>query len=233
MATALRAVFLDVGGPIYPDDNFVTAAIVGLNELRATDGVAPVSETEVRIVFDYVRNTDGVSMRRTFAQEFLGDAGLASELHRAIAPHWRHPEGTLYPDVLPFLKQISPFVRIGIIANQELETKDALDRDGVAPFIHSWGLSGLVGKEKPSPELFQWALDDVGVAAPEALHIGNRFDTDVLPAHSLGLRTAWILRGEAPDNPPAEQLEVADFHAADLAELGRLLVPELERGSSQ
>jgi FMN phosphatase YigB (HAD superfamily) len=233
MAPALRAVFLDVGGPIYPDDNFVTAAIVGLNELRANDGAAPVSASEVRVVFDYVRNTEGASMRKTFAAEFLSDEKRAAELHRAIAPHWRHPKGTLYPDVVPFVKQITSFVRVGIIANQEIETKEALIRDGVAPFIDSWGLSGLVGKEKPSPELFQWALDDIGVTAAEALHIGNRFDTDVFPAHSLGLRTAWILRGEAPDNPPADQLDVADFHAADLAELGRLLAPEWERGGAR
>jgi putative hydrolase of the HAD superfamily len=232
MDRPVQAVFLDVGGPLYPDENFVAAAVIALNELRSTDGVAPVSTTEVTMVFDFVRNTEGASMRKTFAAEFLGDEKLATMLHAAIAPHWRHPAGTLYSDVVPFLTLVSPHVRVGIVANQEQETKDALIRDGVAPFIQSWGLSGLVGKEKPSPEFFEWALHDLGIEAAEALHVGNRFDTDVLPAHSLGLRTAWILRGEAPDEPPAHQLHVADFVAHDLSELGHLLAPLLERSTA-
>lgn len=225
MESTLRAIFLDVGGPLYPDENFLRAAVIALNSLREAEGRSAVSTEEVTEVFDWVRNTEGASMRKTFAKEFLGDTARVRELHAAIAPHWRHPEGSLYPDVLPFLQQISPFVTLGIIANQESETKDALARDGVAPYIHTWGLSGLVGKEKPSPELFHWALEDAGVDASEALHVGNRFDTDVLPAHTLGLRTAWILRGEAPDHPPADQLEVADFVAPTLQELGALLLP--------
>lgn len=231
MAGRLRAIFLDVGGPIYPDENFLSAAVKALNSLRDADGMAPVSAHEVTVVFDYVRNTEGASMRKTFAAEFLGDVARAAELHAAIAPHWRHPEGSLYRDVLPFLELVAPYVTVGIIANQEIETKDALARDGVAPFVSTWGLSGLVGKEKPSPELFQWALEDAGVKAHEALHIGNRFDTDVLPAHTMGLHTAWILRGEAPDNPPSTQLTVADFVARDLAELGSLLAPVLTQGA--
>ena len=227
MPDNLRAIFLDVGGPIYPDQNFLLAAVRGLNALRQADGIAPVSVHEVTVLFDFVRNTEGASMRKTFAAEFLGDSARATELHAAIAPHWRHPEGSLYDDVLPFLQLLAPVVTLGIIANQEIETKDALVRDDVAPFIHTWGLSGLVGSEKPSPELFHWALHHAGVSADEALHIGNRFDTDVLPANTLGLRTAWILRGEAPDDPPANQLAVADFVVKDLSELGSLVAPLL------
>jgi len=227
VSSPLRAVFLDVGGPLYPDENFLGAAIRAINELRKEGGRESVTTAQVGELFDFVRNTEGASMRKSFAREFLGDQDRASELHHALAPYWRHPEGTLFADVLPFLRAMSPHVRIGIIANQELATQEALTRDGVAPFISSWGLSGLVGFEKPQPEIFHWALRDLGVEAHEAVHIGNRFDTDVLPASTLGLRSAWILRGEAPDHPTTDQLGVATWVVSGLDELQPLLFTAL------
>jgi putative hydrolase of the HAD superfamily len=227
MLGPFSAVFLDVGGPLYPDENFLVAAHTALNEIRALDHKPPVENEELRETFDYVRNTEGVSLRKTLAKVFLGDVNLVSELHRRIAPHWRHPAGSLYRDVVPFLTATSEHCVLGIIANQEAHTKDALTRDKVSPFITSWGLSALVGWEKPSPEIFRWALADLGVRPENALHIGNRFDTDVLPAHELGLATAWILRGEAPDNPPAPQKATADFVVNNLVELVPMILPLL------
>ena len=227
MTTPLRVVFLDVGGPLYPDDNFVVAALVGINELRTQEGLEPINRGELTEVFDYVRNSEGTSMRKTFAEKFLGSKDRATELHEAIAPHWVHPEGTLYPDVLPFLESVRGLIHIGIVANQEVATKDALLRDGLGPYVESFGLSALVGLEKPSPEFFQWALDQFDAKPPEALHVGNRFDTDVAPASALGLRTAWVLRGEAPDDPPQSQRNVADFVVSNLTELKHQLLPEL------
>jgi putative hydrolase of the HAD superfamily len=228
MLGPFSAVFLDVGGPLYPDENFLVAAHTALNEMRALDHKPPVVDEELRETFDYVRNTGGVSLRQTLAKVFLGDVNLVSELHHRIAPHWQHPAGSLYPDVVPFLAAISGHCSVGIIANQEAHTKEALTRDKVSPFITSWGLSALVGWEKPSPEIFRWALADLGVRPENALHVGNRFDTDVLPAHELGFSTAWILRGEAPDNPPDTQKATADFVVRNLGELVPLIVPLLE-----
>ena len=37
-----RAVFIDVGGPLYDDDNFLRAATIAVDELRAESGLAPV-----------------------------------------------------------------------------------------------------------------------------------------------------------------------------------------------
>ncbi|HXR44998.1 MAG TPA: HAD family hydrolase, partial [Pseudolysinimonas sp.] len=117
----------------------------------------------------------------------------------------------MYDDVLPFLRSLAGRVRFGILANQEEPVVRALERDGVAPYVDVWGVSAIVGYEKPSPELFRWCLDEAGVRAEEAVHIGNRLDTDVRPAHALGLGTVWLLRGEAPDDPTPEQLAEADI----------------------
>lgn len=212
----LRAVFCDVGGPIYDDENFVTAVLTALDELRAEGGSGPVPRAEFRELYDASRAAQGVSLRGALAERFLGDRARRAELHDRTRTHWVHPAGTMYADVLPFLRELDGRVRVGILANQEESVIRSLERDGVAPFIDVWGVSAVVGHEKPSPELFHWALDQAGVRPEEAVHIGNRLDTDVRPAAALGLRTVWVLRGEAPDHPTPEQLAEPDIAVAGL-----------------
>lgn len=205
------AVFVDVGGPIYPDENFLHAAYAALNDLRVARGREQVSFQDVRAVYDRVRNSRGLSLRSTLAAEFLGQDGDREILHQAIAPKWTHPPGSLYPDVLDFFSALKGQVTVGILANQEAATVEALTRDGVAPYIDVWGISATVGVEKPAPEFFQWALREAGVEPHRAVHVGNRFTNDVLPAHQLGLKTVWLLRGEAPDSPEPDERDTADL----------------------
>ena len=167
----------------------------------------------------------GGSLRTALATDLLGDAGLRAELHERTRRHWTHPPGTLYPDVLPLLRALVGRVAIGVLANQEAGVVDALTRDGVAPFVDVWGVSALVGYEKPSRELFAWCLEQAGCGPGQAVHVGNRLDTDVRPAAALGLGTVWVLRGEAPDNPTAEQLAEPDLAVPDLTGLADVLLP--------
>ncbi|WP_438354321.1 HAD family hydrolase [Microbacterium sp. CJ88] len=220
-----KVVFLDVGGPLYDDDNFVVAVTSALDELRAAEGRGAVDRGELRALYDGFRNGDGTSLRTALAERFLGSASRRGELHERTRAHWVHPAGTLYPDALPFLAAVAAHAPIGVLANQEAGVIDALRRDGAGELISIWGVSAVVGYEKPSRELFEWCLDRAGAEPGEAVHIGNRFDNDVLPAHELGLGTVWVLRGEAPDVALPEQAAVADLVVPGLAGVDRVLFP--------
>jgi putative hydrolase of the HAD superfamily len=228
LPTRLRAVFLDVGGPIYDDENYVSAVRTALAQMRAEDGRAPVDEAEFRAIYDSIRDQQGGSLRSALARELLGDQSRRGELHQRTRQHWVHPQGTLYPDVQPFLAALHGSVRIGVLANQEAVVVDALRRDGIADYIDVWGVSALVGYEKPSPELFGWALAEAGTDATAAVHIGNRLDTDVRPAKALGLGTVWVTRGEAPDAPTTEQRAEPDLVVPSLDGLADVLLALVE-----
>jgi putative hydrolase of the HAD superfamily len=49
--------------------------------------------------------------------------------------------------------------------------------------------------------------------------VGDRLDYDVRPAKAAGMRTVWVLRGEAPDRPTAAQLAEPDASVPDLTTL--------------
>jgi putative hydrolase of the HAD superfamily len=53
--------------------------------------------------------------------------------------------------------------------------------------------------------------------------VGDRLDYDVRPARRAGMRTVWVLRGEAPDDPTPEQLAEADGAIRGLDELPNAL----------
>jgi len=53
--------------------------------------------------------------------------------------------------------------------------------------------------------------------------VGDRIDYDVLPAARVGMRTVWILRGEAPRDPTPEQLSIPDGVIRTLRELPSVL----------
>ena len=81
------------------------------------------------------------------------------------------------------------------------------------------GVSAIVGVEKPNPEIYRQALTALGKDPSKTMHVGNRLDTDVIPAQGLGMRTAWILRGEANPHPSERDLETPDIVLHSLEKL--------------
>lgn len=225
LSPGIRAVFFDVGGPIYDDENFVVAVLHALDDLRAEQARGPVGRDEFREIYRQIRERQGGSLRTALATGLLDSADLRQELHERTRAYWVHPEGSMYSDVKPLLEKLHGAVTIGVLANQEAPVVDALRRDGLGGYIDVWGISALVGHEKPSPELFGWALRQANATAQQAVHIGNRLDTDVRPAKALGLGTVWVTRGEAPDVPTSRQLEEPDLAVPDLTTLADALLP--------
>lgn len=221
----IDVVFCDVGGPIYSDDSFAAAVLAALDDLRSAQGREPVDRDTFERLYDEVRATQSGGLRRTLARELLGDETLRHELHERTGQHWLHPPGSAYPDALELFRTLHGHVLIGVVANQEAATVEALRRDGFQDYIDIWGISALVGFEKPSREFFEWALAEARTDAAHAVHIGNRLDTDVRPAKALGMGTIWVTRGEAPAEPTTEQLAEADLSVPDLTSLAAQILP--------
>jgi putative hydrolase of the HAD superfamily len=96
-------------------------------------------------------------------------------------------------------------------------------RDGIADLFSVVALAPQVGVEKPNPGIFRHALDQAGVPASRAVYVGNRLDTDIRPARAIGMRTVWMLRGEAPPAPTADQLDEPDAVITTLTGLPAVL----------
>jgi FMN phosphatase YigB (HAD superfamily) len=220
-ASALDVVFLDVGGVIYEDTVYRHALLRALRDLGS-----PVTPEAFDREYERCRDLQAGSFARRLAAAFLSGGTLderTGALRRRASGYWSYTPEALEADVLPALGVLKKRYRLGIIANQPSDVRAALRRDGIDAFLNVWGISDDVGLEKPDRRLYAHALRAAAVDAARAVMVGDRLDYDVRPAKAEGMRTVWILRGEAPRRPTAEQLREADASIHSLSELPGVL----------
>jgi len=212
---AIDFVFLDIGGVLYDDRVYAEALRRALREAGAV-----FRDEDFEEEYAACRAAQNGSFRRRLATRFLGADADLDALERLAWKYWQYPPGVLYPDVVPALEALrEDGYRLGVIANQPTQVRSALERDGLVRSFEVWGVSEDLGLQKPDPALFLHALRTAGVAAERAVMVGDRLDYDVRPASAAGMRTIWVLRGEAPDAPTPEQLAEPDAVVGDLVEL--------------
>ncbi len=218
----IQMVFLDIGGVLYDDTVYARAWHRALR-----DAGACFTDAEFDEEYGRARTEQSGSFRRRLIARFLPEGDLR-ELETLAARYWHYPPSALYEDVMPCLEKLKGGYRLGVIANQPGEVRSAMRRDALDPFFEVWGVSDELGVGKPDPALFELSVEAAGVAPAESVMVGDRLDYDMRPAAQVGMRTIWMLRGEAPDEPTAGQLAETDGAIRSLAELPA----ELERLSS-
>jgi HAD superfamily hydrolase (TIGR01549 family) len=210
----LEMVFLDIGGVLYDDGVYARSWQLALREAGAT-----FTDEEFDDEYRAARAAQAGSFRRRLARRFLGEDADLDGVERIAARYWAYPPEALLPDVRACLDVLVARYRLGIIANQPSHVRAAMERDGLEKYFEVWGVSADVGLEKPDPRLFSHVLYVAGVAPPRAAMVGDRLDYDVRPARIAGMRAVWMLRGEAPEAPTADQLSEADASIRTLDEL--------------
>jgi putative hydrolase of the HAD superfamily len=119
------------------------------------------------------------------------------DLVRAMADKSRELlllSGRLYDDVLPFLRTLrSRGIKIAIVSNCDENTRDFLVELGVAALADALVLSNEVGAVKPAAQIYQYALDKLGVTAEAALFVDNNA-TFCAGAAALGIQAVQIVR---------------------------------------
>ncbi len=214
VSPALEMVFFDIGGVMYDDTIYARAMHTALRALGAS-----FTDEEFDDVYRAVRAAQSGSFRSQLARRFLGPDADMGALEAEASKHWAYPPEALYDDVRPCLEALAGRYRVGIIANQPSAVKDVIHRDGLTGSFEVWGVSDDIGLEKPDPALFTHVLQQAGVEPSESVMVGDRLDYDVRAAKAAGMRTVWMLRGEAPDHPTPEQLAEADAAIHGLDEL--------------
>jgi putative hydrolase of the HAD superfamily len=216
---AIDHVFLDIGGVLYDDRVYAEAWRRALRDAGGTF-------TDARFDEEYAvcRAAQDGSFRVHLATAFLGAGADIRALESIAARYWQYQPHALHADVIPTLMQLqADGYRLGVIANQPSQVRAAMQRDGLVGFFETWGISDDLGLHKPDPALFVHTLALAGVEATRAVMVGDRLDYDMRPAASAGMRTVWILRGEAPDDPTPAQLAVPDAVIEDLGQLADVL----------
>lgn len=111
--------------------------------------------------------------------------------------HRRYRSGdawSLYSDVIPCLRtlRLSGY-RLGVISNWDAELEQLLRDVGLLPYFDVVVSSAAEGHRKPNPVVFELALEKMGVAASEAVHVGDLPEADGA-AQAVGITPVIIDR---------------------------------------
>jgi putative hydrolase of the HAD superfamily len=94
------------------------------------------------------------------------------------------------------LEKLHGKYKLGIVSNFAIpECVDKLlEKHGLDKLFDVVVVSGAVNKRKPSPEIFQKALEKLGVSAENAVFVGDTADADIIGAKAAGMKTIFIER---------------------------------------
>jgi HAD superfamily hydrolase (TIGR01549 family) len=120
----------------------------------------------------------------------------------------------LYPEALPVVQVCRQAgYHVGLISDyDEYPLKEILSRTGLLSELDSITSSEEVHAYKPQAKIFQAALNKAGIAAQQAIYVGDRWERDVAGAKKMGM-TAILVGDEKPGTPPP------DFHLQYIREL--------------
>ena len=141
--------------------------------------------------------------RRAFFGEYerlvLEGAGVEADVDLARRV-WREVQRipyalALFDDALPALDRLrSQGIVVGIISNVDRSGDELQDALGLRLHIDFLLTSREVGEDKPHPPVFLAALGRARVAPPEAVHVGDQVDTDIVGALNTGIHPVFIDR---------------------------------------
>ncbi len=121
----------------------------------------------------------------------------------------------LYDDTLPVLQQLTARgVRMGLISNAPWGTPSVLwheevGRLGLIPYLEAVVICTDVGWRKPAPQIFQYALAQLGVTPDECLLVGDDTRWDIVGARAVGMEALLIERHDPilhPEERPIRNL---------------------------
>jgi 2-haloacid dehalogenase len=102
-----------------------------------------------------------------------------------------------FPDVRPALQALSGYTLAALSNGSPKMLQVGLDHAGLTQFFAQVISTGEVQSYKPTPLVYQWALQKLGLSQEEvALVSANAWD--LVGGKSLGLRVYWINRSGRP-----------------------------------
>jgi len=123
-----------------------------------------------------------------------------------------------FPDVPQALRELKRHARIAIISN----TDNDILRESVK--LMGADFDALITAEdakvyKPSPRIFEFALQRLGEAPERILHVAFGFKYDLAPAKQVGMVTCWLNRTGEPKPEGVEP----DFVALTMDEVVKIV----------
>jgi HAD superfamily hydrolase (TIGR01509 family) len=204
------AILFDAYGTLVELDEPVgrlRSALAGMGCAYSEVEVAAAFSTEVRFYrahHDRGRDDRGLRiLRRACAGVFAGALPVPPPVEVAEASLAAGLRYRVFADVEPALDALaSAGFRLAVASNWDASLPAILDEVGLGARFAAVSVSAVAGARKPDAAVFHRALDRLGAAPGDAIHVGDDPVNDCVGAANAGLRAVLLDRqAKAPDVP--------------------------------
>jgi HAD superfamily hydrolase (TIGR01549 family) len=193
MPRNLQFVFFDVGNTLlFANRPRILAPLYERNVVPTEEQLRAL-EAEMKNKFDGIVEHGGKADQsfwtmfyaRLFEELGLDDEELQRQLiaNTRTSANWDQPR----PGTKQALARIREKYKTAVISNADGKIENVLRRVGIAEGFLSITDSGIVGREKPDPVIFETALNSVGARAAESLYVGDVYSVDYRGATGVGM----------------------------------------------
>jgi len=218
MNPKVKVIFFDVGNTLlFPNRERIHAPLAERGFVPDGEHLRDL-ECRTKNRFDDMMAENGNidhSFWRMFYSQLLSEIGVKDEddairdqLVASIQKSGNWDQ--IRPGTADQLHEISERYRVAVISNADGKIEDVLHRCGIAHCFRSITDSGLVGYEKPHPEIFRKAMLSMNTAPEESLYVGDVYSVDYLGATGAGMQAMLMdVAGAYRDKgvPRVESLE--------------------------
>ena len=218
----VKALFFDVGNTLlFPNRKLMLHALHE-RQIFPSEELLLKIECQTKSEFDSLLESHSaidhgfwhIFYSRLLRELQLSDASLHSDLvsRTRVSANWSE----IRPGTRESLQRLAQKYRLAVISNADGKIADVLARCGIADCFESITDSGIVGKEKPHPAIFDAAVRTMGVSAKESLYVGDVYSIDYLGATSFGMQSILFdVAGAYRDRglPRVDSLEALESHS--------------------
>jgi len=190
-----RVIFFDVGNTLlFPNRAQMLAPLARNHHLTLEQWQALERRTKSEFDRDMQAGRVGQGFWLRFHRHLLGQIdehadssdGVLQELVRKThdTANWDQ----ILPGTREALDRIAAKWRIAVISNADGKIDQALARCGISDCFESITDSGIVGFEKPRPEIFEVALRTMNARAADSLYVGDVYSVDYVGARNAGMQ---------------------------------------------
>jgi HAD superfamily hydrolase (TIGR01549 family) len=193
-----------------PDQVYYEHCLKKLHESLAKNGINVPFKNFIRAYFE-VRDKYYSESRKTLEEphfnlrvvQTLQKLGfklaisnpIVQQATEAFAKEFMHYV-TIDDDALNVVQKLHGKYKLGLISNFGIPEcgRQLLDHFGLTKFFSLILISGEINVRKPSPKIFDRALNALGVNASRAVFIGDMLDLDIMGPKKVGMKTILIER---------------------------------------
>jgi HAD superfamily hydrolase (TIGR01509 family) len=211
-----KALFFDVGNTLlFPDRKRMLHALHERQIFPSDDQLKEI-ERQTRLEFDSLLESHSAidhGFWQIFYSHLLKDLQLSDDsLHADMVSRTRISANwcEIRPGTRESLQRLAKHYRLAVISNADGKIADVLARCGIADCFESITDSGIVGKEKPHPAIFDAAVRSMEVSPAESIYVGDVYSVDYLGATRFGMQSILFDVASAYRNrglPRVESLE--------------------------